>query len=172
MLKVGESNMNRSSWLEIHASGQINVRLLPESVESVIGASLSIDFYFRYWHSLVCELRSKCCMLDFSLSCKFSKEYLWKTYLIYWIRRKRSFELLENVIDMGVPTVENGVPHGCGWVSHYTKAFLEVSQNYLHIRCVWDDIILVYQRANIFNSFLVLLWFFSRFSSSNWLYTF
>lgn len=102
MLQMGETHENRPPGLEVHAAAHVDVGLLPEGLKCVCtSAPLRGDFHFRNGDSGVVETR-------------------------FGVTGQGLFVLLENVVDVGVPAVEDGVPHGCGRVAHYAERLLHV----------------------------------------------
>lgn len=56
VLEVSETYEHRPSGLEIHASGQVDVRLLPEGGEGILWSTFTLDRDVCYRYSLITQL--------------------------------------------------------------------------------------------------------------------
>lgn len=93
-----EPRKYRSPWLEIHSSRHIDVRLLPEGRESVGVSALRLDLHTGDGNS-------------------------WIIQAIGVVTRQRRLVFLEDIVDVGVPAVEDRVAHGGGGIPHNAEGF-------------------------------------------------
>jgi hypothetical protein len=109
VLEVGEADEDRASGLEVHAAGHVHVGLLPERVQSVGGTALHLDLHL-------------------------GDRDPGEIQLVLGVARQRGLVLLEDVVDIGVPAVEDGVAHRRGGVAHHAERLQVAVVGVVHVR--------------------------------------
>lgn len=96
--KMSEASKDIAAWCEVEATGEIHIRLLPEGGQLVGLAAIGIDLDASDGDAVVVELS-------------------------VGVGGQTGLVLLEDAIDIGVPSVEDRITHGCGGVTNDAEGF-------------------------------------------------
>lgn len=96
--KMGEASEDIATWCEVEATGEIHIGLLPEGGQLVGLAAVGIDLDASDGDAVVVELS-------------------------VGVGGQAGLVLLEDAIDIGVPSVEDRIAHGCGGVTNDAEGF-------------------------------------------------
>lgn len=130
MIQVSEASVDRAPVREVEATRQVYITLHPESVKNILFTCAAFSAYRRYLNSGIFQLKSLehyfFIQINNFISYVAKILFLWSLYLglRVWPHVGRLLKSLEQIINKGVPTVEERITHCRCFVSHNTKTFL------------------------------------------------